>query len=450
MSTATASIIHSPVICLHHSEIFVDDRVRSDPGEYKDLANKLRDEGQQNPITFETVEIDGVTRRKLNTGFRRLAGAAVLESKGEFYGMHLSENNPRRVSGPGYVLCRDIGTLTERERLILELSENDSRKQFADGERAVGYARLKRLIEKEEGRSVRVTELAGIVNESVGQVGMGLKVAEVIERDPTSVLAKKLARSPSVKAAHQTLKADQKLKELRERASKSNIKQDDEIGISYPDGVAFLKSLDASSVDFVHMDLPWGIDYDSYQRRDKHELYDDTAEAAMDLASKILPEAYRVLKDDTWSVFWCGVQFLELWARKLSAIGFKVNPIPNIWFKPNKGGSQSDSTRVETNTYECYLRVAKGEPRLFKKPVTNLISIPMDVADEREHSAQKPIELCREILERYTFGQMFVVDPTYGSGRFFKAAKILGRKFAGAELSESNRERAINLLRRMD
>ena len=442
--------IHSPVVCLHHSDIYVDDRVRSDPGDYKEFAAKLRDEGQQNPITFEIVEIEGVTKKKLNTGFRRLAAAAVLESKSEFFGMHLPEGNPRRASGPGYVLCRDIGLLTARERLILELSENDSRKQFSDGERAVGYAQLKRLMEREEGRSVRVTELANLVNESVGQVGMGLKVAEVIERDPTSALSKKLSRSPSIKSAYQTLQSDKKLSELRERAKGSVIKHDVEAAISHEDGVAFLKSLEPESVDFVFLDLPWGIDYDSYQRRDKHELYDDTAEAAMILAKAIIPQVYRVLKTDTWSVFWCGIQFIHMWSEMLHNVGFKVNPVPNIWFKPNKGGSQSDSSKVETNVYECYLRLAKGDPRLFKKPVVNLIQCPMDTADEREHSAQKPVDLCKEILERYTFGTMYVVDPTYGSGRIFKAAKILGRKFAGAELSEANRERAINLLRRID
>lgn len=452
----TDDAFHSPVYCLH-ADLFDDsDRVRSQVGDIREFAKRLKQEGQLNPITFEWVEVDGERRIKLNTGARRLYAAQLLAIEDEFFGMELPEGDPRRVDGAGFILARDVGELTEIDRLVLEMSENDSRKDFTKSEQALGYAKLRRLLQERDGKPVSVHDLAEKLKTSVGQVGMGLKVAAAIEKDPTSELAKKLLSKPSVKAAYDHLRTDTKLKEIRGRlAGAKPVSEDVAQAIGHPDGIAFLKSLADETVDFIFFDPPWGIGVDDYDRTHKHETFTDDYSYAWDkVIVPMIPELYRVLKPDTWSIVWFGIQFYQRMVDALETLvgavprgrAFTVDPVPGIWYKTNKGGSQNNPDIIELNVYEPFLRIRKGDPRLFKKPLKNVIECPMDFGDSREHFAQKPLMLCTEMLERYTSAGMLVVDPTYGSGRILKAAQKMKRRFAGAEKNAENREKTLLLL----
>lgn len=439
----------APILELDADSIDDDGRIRSQVGDIKAFARKLKVEGQLNPITFEWVS-EGIP--KLNTGARRVYASKILALENEFIGMELDKGNPRRVSGPGRILARDVGGLTEIERLQLELSENLSRKDFTKSEEALGISKLQKLLEKKEGKPISVSQLADKLRTSVGQVGMGLKVARAIEKDPQSDLSKKLLNRPSIKSAHQLLRTTEKLKKIKQRAADTKVSDESWLdSINHNDGIEFLANTPAESVDFIYFDPPWGIGVDSYDRRKKHETFNDEVKYAWDnIITPMVPEMYRVLKTDTWSVVWFGIQFYEKLSRLLSKAGFEVDPVPVIWYKTNKGGSQNDPDVIELNVYEPFFRIRKGEPRLFKKPLSNVIPLPMDYGEEREHYAQKPLVVGMEILERYTFGNMLVVDPTYGSGRIFKACQKVGRRFAGAEKNEVNRETTIRLLREQD
>ena len=54
----------------------------------------------------------------------------------------------------------------------------------------------------------------------------------------------------------------------------------------------------------------------------------------------------------------------------------------------------------------------------------------------RFHPTQKPVELMENIIKDYTEDTMTIFDPFSGSGSTLVAAKQLGRKFLGCELSE--------------
>jgi DNA modification methylase len=447
---------HAPIYCMKANDFDDTGRIRSQVGEIKDFSRRLKEEGQLNPITFEWI--DGKPR--LNTGARRLYAALLLEAEGQFFGMDLPPDNPRRVMGVGYVLARDIGALDDIERLILELSENLNRKDFTKSEEALGMAKLQRLLEEKTGKPVRIAELAAKLKTSIGQVGMGLKVAQAINKDPGSDLAKKLLQAPSIKSSYDTLLTTKKLAAIKERIGKHQVVPEEAVeAINHPDGIAFLKSLLDESIDFIHFDPPWGVGIDDYDRRHVHETFnDDTVYAWDTVIYPMIPELYRVLKQDTWSVCWFGIQFYQKLSDALETLsgitkkgkGFRVDPVPGIWYKTNKGGSQNNPDMIELNVYEAFLRIRKGDPRLFKKPLKNVIECPMDYGAEREHFAQKPMLLCTELLERYTYSGMTVVDPTYGSGRIFKACQKLHRQFAGAEKNEENRKKAILMLRSME
>lgn len=55
---------------------------------------------------------------------------------------------------------------------------------------------------------------------------------------------------------------------------------------------------------------------------------------------------------------------------------------------------------------------------------------------ERVHPTQKPIELCKYLVQTYTNESDTILDPFMGSGTTLVAAKQLGRNATGIEISE--------------
>lgn len=70
-----------------------------------------------------------------------------------------------------------------------------------------------------------------------------------------------------------------------------------------------------------------------------------------------------------------------------------------------------------------------------------------DSKDERVHPTQKPSELLFQILQDWSNNTDIIFDPFLGSGTTAVAAKQLGRKFIGIEISEKYCEIARDRLR---
>ena len=66
---------------------------------------------------------------------------------------------------------------------------------------------------------------------------------------------------------------------------------------------------------------------------------------------------------------------------------------------------------------------------------------------EKEHDAEKPVELIRDLIKHFSISDATILDPFLGSGTTAVAAKQLGRKYIGIELSEKYCEIAENRLR---
>lgn len=464
-----------PLLLLDVTLIKIGDRVRQLAGgqskkgrpkgsssSIRDMANSLMANGQLQPIV-----IDG--DRKLVAGFRRLVGCAALASEGKCIGFDLPDeidgvSNPRKLP-PGKILAVQYENLSLEDRLKIEMEENVQRVNFTDPEKAMGYARLKKLLEEKSGGPVSNREVAKAAKVSRAQVTMGLKVAEAVEAGSTHLL-----QASSVIAAYNQLNSENKIAELKARAAdkplaktgeKPKEKVDDLSQRLYNgDTVEWIHSLPDSSVDFINFDPPWGIDIDDYDRWQNYEEFDDSTKVAYEkIILPLIPELYRVLKPDTYMVVWFGIQFYERLYRALESLSgtvkpkedpkherrFKVNPVPHIWYKTNKKGSQSDPTRIELNVYEPFFKVQKGNPRMFKHAQNNVLPFPMPTA--RIHYTQKDVGLQVDILERYSFGTMLCLDPTFGSGSFFRACQRLGREFIGAEQNTENYNKALEWLR---
>jgi DNA modification methylase len=261
---------------------------------------------------------------------------------------------------------------------------------------------------------------------------MGRSVARAINSGNTEIL-----KANSIKGAYDKLQAQSKLAD-RIALIKKNIPIEDQLkGLFNEDGTTWLSKLPNESLDLWFFDPPWGIGVDDYDRHHNYEEWDDSYDAARTIQQAMVPHLYRTLKPNSFLITFFGIQFYEEYKQLLESAGFFVQPVPHLWYKPDKKGAQSDASRNDINQYEPIFICRKGDPRIFKQAQGNVLIYPMPSRSDRIHYAQKSLDLIKDILERYSFGNMIVGDPTAGSLVVAKAAKALGRQYL---VNERNKE----------
>ena len=79
-----------------------------------------------------------------------------------------------------------------------------------------------------------------------------------------------------------------------------------------------------------------------------------------------------------------------------------------------------------------------------------MLQEPGKAKENRQHPTQKPLGVMKWILERYSEPGQLIVDPFCGSGTTCVAAKMLGRRYIGIDISEEYCQIAKDRLRAVD
>lgn len=108
-----------------------------------------------------------------------------------------------------------------------------------------------------------------------------------------------------------------------------------------------------------------------------------------------------------------------------------------IWDKGNKIMGQFYMNQFE---YILFLRKGAGK-KINNCGASDLISVPnkktKDETGKNIHDTEKPVDLCKILIENSSNPNEVVFDPFMGVGSCGIAAKQLGRKFIGIELDSS-------------
>ena len=108
-----------------------------------------------------------------------------------------------------------------------------------------------------------------------------------------------------------------------------------------------------------------------------------------------------------------------------------------IWDKGNKIMGQFYMNQFE---YILFLRKGAGK-KINNCGASDLISVPnkktKDETGKNIHDTEKPVDLCKILIENSSNPNEIVFDPFMGVGSCGIAAKQLGRKFIGIELDSS-------------
>ena len=196
------------------------------------------------------------------------------------------------------------------------------------------------------------------------------------------------------------------------------------------DCLEVMKQMPDKCVDLVLTDPPYGIGADrtAAQRSGKrgfgkgagtYAKYENEDWDSKIPANNYFDEIKRVSKN--W-IIWGGNYF-----------GYLQDNGVLIWNKGNSGNFKEGE-------------LAKVSKNLFKIFYHSRADAYINMIDFKGHPTQKPLELMRWCLTLFPEAKI-ILDPFLGSGTTAVAAKQLGRKFIGIEISEKYCEIARGRLR---
>jgi len=191
--------------------------------------------------------------------------------------------------------------------------------------------------------------------------------------------------------------------------------------ITLGDCLKLIKNIPDESIDVIITDPPYGLDKDGiYNDEDLTVFY------------KVLPECYRVLKNNSFFITFFSTKFLP----KL----FKNNLFDYFWqiiFYSPKAEVRSP---IGTTKYMSCFIFKKGNPKIIQLNKDLFEHIPgtkMIEPDEGyiDHPTPKPKHFIESILKMFTKEDDLILDPFIGSGSTAVACKKINRNFIGFEIN---------------
>lgn len=429
-------------------QILVEDRFRKELGDIDELVASIKEKGLIQPISV-------VARGATDSGppglaYRLLAGGRRLEA--------CRRLNLATIPA---VVRRTTDRLDWRE---VELFENIHRKDLTWQERA----KLEEAIYTLRKSGVRdVAEELGI---SKSLVSMNIALAKVLDKIPEVAQAKTASDAWKVlKAFEQKIIERAIMRKVEAQIAEANPEELSEDLLLFRDASRSYRLGDAIegmdnlwadgvetySFDFAEVDPPYAIEFDELKARRQEpgatEYTTDYTEIEVakypDFLDDVAHRVYSLLKDDTFCVWWFGVQRYEMVVNALRRIGFAVNQVPCIWFKENKPGQ---TLRPESNfgsSYETFFVARKGNPILRKPGRSNVFAFKPLEPSQKIHNTEKPPELMDELLNCFIHPGSRVLIPFMGSGATLSACYRMNAWGVGWDVEEAARNRFLTRIK---
>jgi DNA modification methylase len=270
-------------------------------------------------------------------------------------------------------------------------------------------------------------ELAPLVDAGQLPVSAAAKLAKEDE-DTRARVAKKIS-SGEAKNAPQALKqvADDR---RAERASEV-VLEGARFEVVTGEAVDVLSASEAE-IHCVITDPPYGLE--THRTRQGGQDYADGEEYALGLLDEVCEALKPRLADGAHLYFFTGYTHLHAFKTTL-ARHFWVQDNPIVWIKPRH--TLCDFTKKWPSACEYILFAKHGDTSA--RPLASCLKDwigPYAPGTTTGHSAEKPVEVLRALVEQSSEVGELVVDPFTGSGSTGAAALSLGRRFFGAELDE--------------
>ena len=430
--------------------IITTNRLRADLGDLDSLATSLKELGLIEPIVINQDN-------KLIAGGRRLAAAKLL-----------AWTNIDTVL---------VETLDEGHRKELELEENIRRKDMNWQERVLAIAEiheLKQIHHAKDSEFWGAKETASLLNLSHTNVHYILNVAKELKK-PNSFLEKATGLTDAIGLMIRQ-KEDEAVAVMASRTlanklpgllatpltslsqatalSGQTTSEQRTIPLSqmlfFGDSINVLNTqFQPESVDHAVTDPPYGIDMSNLAQENtgmenidrvenEHDVYEN-----LELFAKMFPAVYRVLKPNSFFVFWYDLDHHEKLQRLAIESGFRVQRWPLVWIKSHTCMNQQASKNF-TKTIEVAMLCAKGTPVLVQSQARCHIEESNEIDRALySHPFVKPLNVWLWILRAVATPGSTILDPFAGVGSCPRSALVGGYQPLAIEKNEQHYNRLV-------
>jgi DNA modification methylase/ParB-like chromosome segregation protein Spo0J len=400
------------------TEIDETDRVRTDYGDLEPLSFSIKEFGLIQPLVVTWDE----NRWRLLAGGRRYRALQKLGRQSLIHGKEVLVREELYDSEN-----IDIQII----RQSIELEENIKRKDMSWPEQIEAKRRLEELLNQRYGsRGMGGATRSEKAGASISETGVSIrKLAAVLGESPATVsqdlnLAKALAVLPALGKNETKTGALRQLdimiavSKMKSKAAKSTTSGDSYIlyeGI-WQNNIS--KVADAT-VDLVFSDLPFGVGLSNMSRHATGTIgYSDDRADIISQLQDLAVQAFRVLRNDKFAVFFFGFNYYPELVLAMEAAGFNVNRVPFIWYKHTRT-TENPNTRYG-NSYDPALVCCKGSPVLIRPGGANILDLSIET--QKVQMAQQPIGVPGRFIEDMTAEGAVVLDFTAGTGTTGEAA----------------------------
>lgn len=396
--------------------VIVNDRQRKviEPEPLDDLAKDIERHGLLHPVV---VTRDGI----LMAGERRLKACKLL--------------------GWTHIPANFLEDLPERQRFLIEFTENERRQSLTWEERTESIATYHSMCLRDQGSKWTQEDTAK---------DMGLKQATISEY----LMVSKQIEHPLVKQATSIRTAINTVKRIAERADQdlfyglsTGDKYIPDSPIQIADFNIWAPTYSGPKFNLIHCDFPYGINaHKSEGQSSALEVeYTDTPETFWTLFKTLSVELDRFCAPAAHMIFWFSPSvYTNIWESLKLLDGFRWDEHPLIWMRGINEGIAPDPQRRPRRCYDMAFFGWRGDRKLVQTK-SNIFQAPVERED---HPHEKNEEMLKHFFGMVVDTGTRLFDPTCGSAAALRAAKGLGAsEILGLE---TNQEYAIRARRALD
>jgi len=190
-----------------------------------------------------------------------------------------------------------------------------------------------------------------------------------------------------------------------------------------------IKRIDDKSIDLVLTDIPYGMDFQSSRRKEKHLKIQNDID--VNWFPDWIKEIDRVSKDDAHLYIFCSHHKIDFFKSEIE----KFRKVKNIliWEKNNHGSG--DLLGDYAPKYEMVLFCSNGDKKLNGGRDSNIIKA--NRTQNNLHPTEKPVNLMEYFIAKSSEKNDLVLDTFAGSGSTLVACKNTKRNFIGFEIEET-------------
>ncbi len=415
------------------------DRSRTELGDIDELVNSFKKYGIIQTLAVsinQGATVDGKPYRLLVGGRRYEAAlrAGITEVPVKIYTEELSEMQMKSIELEENLRRKDL-TFIEKCKLTREI--HDLQISL--------YGRKISTSSDAVGHSLRDT--ADMLNVSHATVVNDMKLAKAMEQFPEVDWGGCKNQSDALKVLakfeERIVRAD-----LSDRASKiMKSSRTQKIIDSYVLGDFFekVKGVPSNSIDLVEVDPPYAIDLPNMKKEHTINYGDSYNEIEMSayipFLGKVLDEAYRIMKEDSWLIFWFGPEpWFDIVYNLIKQAKFETRRLCGIWAKATGQTKHPDIYLAQSYEMFYYARKGNAVINIDKRGRSNIFAFDQVSPTNKIHPTERPVPLMEELLRTFTWEGSRIVVPFAGSGNTLRAAFNLSMFPIGYDTSKEYKD----------